>query len=210
MDTQLDVGLEKEQLQDQETNNTKHIIGMRKHSFATILLAFAFSYLCFSCSEDLPTQSNAKQENTPSQQIIDAYLLRSVDGVVETELKAKKIDIYSYTDSSKMIFPQGLNVNFLNPDKTIKANLSSLYAESLSDNLYYLRDSVVIINYKDMDTFYCQDLYWRKDSAIVRTDLPVRRHSEGGIDYAKGLRARDDFDSVEVKNPYGMQKVKEE
>lgn len=204
------VGLEKEQLQDQETNNTKHIIGMRKHSFATIFLAFAFSYLCFSCSEDLPTQSNAKQENTPSQQIIDAYLLRSVDGVVETELKAKKIDIYSYTDSSKMIFPQGLNVNFLNPDKTIKANLSSLYAESLSDNLYYLRDSVVIINYKDMDTFYCQDLYWRKDSAIVRTDLPVRRHSEGGIDYAKGLRARDDFDSVEVKNPYGMQKVKEE
>lgn len=204
------VGLEKEQLQDQETNNTKHIIGMRKHSFATIFLAFAFSYLCFSCSEDLPTQSNAKQENTPSQQIIDAYLLRSVDGVVETELKAKKIDIYSYTDSSKMIFPQGLNVNFLNPDKTIKANLSSLYAESLSDNLYYLRDSVVIINYKDMDTFYCQDLYWRKDSAIVRTDLLVRRHSEGGIDYAKGLRARDDFDSVEVKNPYGMQKVKEE
>ena len=204
------VGLEKEQLQDQETNNTKHIIGMRKHSFATIFLAFAFSYLCFSCSEDLPTQSNAKQENTPSQQIIDAYLLRSVDGVVETELKAKKIDIYSYTDSSKMIFPQGLNVNFLNPDKTIKANLSSLYAESLSDNLYYLKDSVVIINYKDLDTFYCQDLYWRKDSAIVRTDLPVRRHSEGGIDYAKGLRARDDFDSVMVKNPYGTQKVKEE
>lgn len=183
---------------------------MRKHRFAIIFLAFAFSYLCFSCSEDLPTQSNIKQENTPSQQIIDAYLLRSVDGVVETELKAKKIDIYSYTDSSKMIFPQGLNVNFLNPDKTIKANLSSLYAESLSDNLYYLRDSVVIINYKDLDTFYCQDLYWRKDSAIVRTDLPVRRHSEGGIDYAKGLRARDDFDSVEVKSPYGMQNVKEE
>lgn len=183
---------------------------MRKHRFAIIFLAFAFSYLCFACSEDLPTQSNIKQENTPSQQIIDAYLLRSVDGVVETELKAKKIDIYSYTDSSKMIFPQGLNVNFLNPDKTIKANLSSFYAESLSDNLYYLRDSVVIINYKDLDTFYCQDLYWRKDSAIVRTDLPIRRHSEGGIDYAKGLRARDDFDSVEVKSPYGMQNVKEE
>ena len=109
-----------------------------------------------------------------------------------------------------MIFPQGLNVNFLNNDKTIKANLSSHYAESLSDNLYYLKDSVVIVNNKDLDTFYCQDLYWRKDSAIVRTDLPVRRHSEGGIDYAKGLRARDDFDSVKVISPYGVQNIKED
>lgn len=183
---------------------------MRKHNLAIIYLALAFSYLCFSCSKDAPQSIGVKQENIPSQIINDAYLLRSVEGKVDTELRAKKIEIYNTPDSSKMIFPSGLNVNFLNPDKTIKANLSSLYAESLSDNLYYLKDSVVIINYKDLDTFYCQDLYWRKDSAIVRTDLPVRRHSEGGIDYAKGLRARDDFDSVMVKKPYGTQKVKEE
>ncbi|MEE1220656.1 MAG: LPS export ABC transporter periplasmic protein LptC [Bacteroidales bacterium] len=183
---------------------------MRKHSFAMIILAFAFSYFCFSCSKDTPKQQYVKNNNTPTQVINDAYLLRSVDGVVDTELKAKKIEIYNFADSSKMIFTQGLNVNFLNNDKTIKANLSSHYAESLSDNLYYLKDSVVIINHKDLDTFYCQDLYWRKDSAIVRTDLPVRRHSEGGIDYAKGLRARDDFDSVKVISPYGVQNIKED
>ena len=63
---------------------------MRKHSFAMIILAFAFSYFCFSCSKDTPKQQYVKNNNTPTQVINDAYLLRSVDGVVDTELKAKK------------------------------------------------------------------------------------------------------------------------
>lgn len=183
---------------------------MRKYIFERLFFLLAFSYFFLSCSENKPAQTQSKEENIPSQIVNDAYLLRSINGVVDTELSSKKIEIYNTPDSSKMIFPQGLNVKFLNEDKTKKAVVTSNYAESLSNNLYYLKDSVVIINYKDLDTFYCQDLYWIQDSAIVRTDLPLRRHSEGGIDYAKGLRASDDFDSVEVKSPYGTQKVNEE
>lgn len=183
---------------------------MRKYIFVKLLLVFTFSYFFFACSKTTSSQPKTEDNNSPSQIINDAHLLRSSDGIVDTELFSKKIEIYNYPDSSKMIFPQGLEVKFINSDKTIKAILTSLYAESLSNNLYYLKDSVVIVNYKDMDTIYCQDLYWIQDSAIVRTDLPLRRHSKGGIDYAKGLRARDDFDSVTVKNPYGVQKVNEE
>lgn len=183
---------------------------MRKHILEKIFFVLAFSYFFLSCSENKTSQNQSKEENLPSQIVNDAYLLRSNNGIVDTELSSKKIEIYNTPDSSKMIFPQGVNVKFLNEDKTIKAVVTSNYAESLSNNLYYLKDSVVIINYKDLDTFYCQDLYWIQDSAIVRTDLPLRRHSEGGIDYAKGLRATDDFDSVEVKSPYGIQKVNEE
>ena len=183
---------------------------MRKYIFVKVFLVFAFSYFFLSCDKTKVTSQKTEDNNQPSQIINDAHLLRSVNGIVDAELSSKKIEVYNTPDSSKMIFPQGVKVKFLNQDKTIKAVLTSLYAESLSNNLYYLKDSVVIVNYKDMDTIYCQDLYWIQDSAIVRTDLPLCRHSKGGIDYAKGLIASDDFESVEVKNPYGTQKVEEE
>ena len=184
---------------------------MRKQDILKLFTLSAFSYLFFSCQDDTltPTNNESKKE-LPTQTINDAHLYRSVNGLVNTELISPRIEIYNYSDSSKMIFPQGLKVNFLNADKSLKAKLSSCYAESLQNNTYYLKDSVVIINYKDQDTFYCKDLYWIKDSAIVRTDKDVRRHSQNGIDFAKGLRAKDDFDSVKVKNPYGTQKIKED
>lgn len=184
---------------------------MRKVKTKGLFLIILFScFFLYSCTKKKTPINKENKKESPTQIIKNANLLRSTNGIVDTQLKAENIEVYNSTDSNKMIFPKGLQVNFLNPDKSIKAYLSSLYAESQQNNTYYLKDSVIIINYKDQDTFYCKDLYWIKDSAIVRTHKKVRRHSETGIDYAQGLQATDNFDSIKVEKPYGTQKIKEE
>lgn len=175
-------------------------------------IAGALALFCclVCCTKKEEKQIKAVDKNIPTQVINDAHLLRSVSGNVDIELKASVIEIYS-GDSARMCCPKGIDVLFLEKDLTHKAKLTADYAINHSDSkLYYVKDNVVIIDYKEQDTFYCQDLYWVKDSALLRTDLPVRRQSSSGTDYGDGLRATDSFDSVRIKNPHGSQIVEED
>ncbi len=182
---------------------------MLKQALTHFAWVLALFFLFVGCSDEDNSAEKQSKNDIPTQQIRNAHLLRSVSGQVDIELSSPLIEIYSY-DTSKMCAPQGLEVFFLNPDLTKKAFLRADYAVNYNNsNLYYIRDSVVIIDFKSQDTFYCKDLYWVKDSALLRTDLPIRRHSSGGMDYGDGLRATDSFDSVRIKNPSGSQKVEE-
>lgn len=171
---------------------------------------FAFCILCISCGRDVNNTTADSMKGKPSQIVKDAHLLRSVNGVVDVELFSDLIQVYS-GDSAKMCFPKGINLIFLNQDLSTKATLRADYAVNYKwSEVYYIRDSVVIIDYCQQDTFYCRDLFWIKDSAMLRTDLPIRHHSASGIDFGSGLRARDNFDSIMIMNPYGTQTVEEE
>lgn len=171
---------------------------------------FAFCVLSVSCDRNAKKTAKDSMSGKPSQIVKDAHLLRSVNGVVDVELFSDLIQVYS-GDSAKMCFPKGINMIFLNQDLSTKATLRADYAVNYKwSEVYYIRDSVVIIDYRQQDTFYCRDLFWIKDSAMLRTDLPIRHHSASGIDFGSGLRARDNFDSIMIMNPYGTQTVEEE
>lgn len=178
--------------------------------YLPIASALALFFCIVSCSEDESKQAKPVDKSIPSQTIDQAHLFRSINGSVDIELKAPLIEMYS-GDSARMCCPKGIDVLFLEQDLTHKAKLTADYAVNYSNsNLYYVKNNVVIIDYKEQDTFYCQDLYWVKDSALLRTDLPVRRQSSSGTDFGDGLRATDSFDSVRIKNPHGSQIVEED
>ncbi len=180
-----------------------------KQVYLPLASTLALSFSIFSCSEKETMVVEQEQKQYPLQVIKDAQLLRSLNGGVDIEVKTPLIEMYS-GDSARMISPKGIEVLFLNPDLTSKAYLTADYAINYNNtNLYYVKDNVVIIDYKEQDTFYCQDLYWIKDSALLRTDLPVRRQSSAGTDYGDGLRATESFDSVKIKNPHGSQLFEE-
>lgn len=177
-----------------------------------MLLASVFVSFCFflSCTKDNSDKAAVKQNKLPDQTIKQVHLTRSINARVDIELTSPLIEIYS-GDSARMCCPKGLEVLFLNFDLSHKAKLTANYAVNYEkSNVYYIRDNVRIIDYKQQDTFYCKDLYWIKDSALLRTDLPIQRHSASGIDFGDGLRANDSFDSVIIKNPHGSQNVEED
>ncbi|MEE1098013.1 MAG: hypothetical protein U0K83_06760, partial [Bacteroidales bacterium] len=139
-----------------------------KQVYLPLASTLALSFSILSCSEKETMVVEQEQKQYPLQVIKDAQLLRSLNGGVDIEVKTPLIEMYS-GDSARMISPKGIEVLFLNPDLTSKAYLTADYAINYNNtNLYYVKDNVVIIDYKEQDTFYCQDLYWIKDSALLR------------------------------------------
>lgn len=173
-------------------------------------LAFVAFWFFLSCSDNDSGKTTIRQNNLPVQTIKQVHLTRSMNARVDIELTSPLIEMYS-GDSARMCCPKGLEVLFLDSDLSRKAKLTANYAVNYEkSNVYYIRDNVRIIDYRQQDTFYCKDLYWIKDSALLRTDLPIQRHSSTGIDFGDGLRANDSFDSVIIKNPHGSQNVEDE
>ncbi len=193
---------------DQVSNSIKKLSYKQQvHLLSAGVLVFLLLFV--SCSKEKNTQTKHADKSLPSQVVKNAHLIRSLGGNVDIELTAPCIEIYS-RDTSLMCCPQGIDITFINPDMTKKAHLKADYAINRNNsNLYYIKDNVQIIDFENQDTFYCTDLYWIKDSALLRTDLPVRRVSSSGTDFGDGLRATDTFDSVRIKNPHGTQLVDE-
>lgn len=193
---------------DQVSNSIKKLSYKQQvHLLRAGVLVFLLLFV--SCSKEKNTQTKPADKSLPSQVVKNAHLIRSLGGNVDIELTAPLIEIYS-RDTSLMCCPQGIDITFINPDMTKKAHLKADYAINRNNsNLYYIKDSVQIIDFENQDTFYCTDLYWIKDSALLRTDLPVRRVSSSGTDFGDGLRATDTFDSVRIKNPHGTQIVED-
>lgn len=193
---------------DQVSNSIKKLSYKQQvHLLRAGVLVFLLLFV--SCSKEKNTQTKPADKSLPSQVVRNAHLIRSLGGNVDIELTAPLIEIYS-RDTSLMCCPQGIDITFINPDMTKKAHLKADYAINRNNsNLYYIKDNVQIIDFENQDTFYCTDLYWIKDSALLRTDLPVRRVSSSGTDFGDGLRATDTFDSVRIKNPHGTQIVED-
>lgn len=140
-------------------------------------------------------------------------LYRSDKGEVYARLTSPIVQYFSSdslntpSDSSRTVFPKGIDVLFYNKDMTDKAFLTANYAinYTANSNLVYLRDSIKIINYNSHDTIFCLDLYWNQDEKMVYTNKNIRRYNEGGESFGSGLTANEQFDSVTVINPHGKE-----
>lgn len=143
----------------------------------------------------------------PVQIIKSANILRSQNGDLEVQIKTPLI--YNYDgDSARMVFPKGVKVWFYNNDLTIKSTLVAKYAVNFNNsNKVYLRDSIEIINYKNKDTLYCQELIWDKSLKTISSNKKVQRNSSSGIAFGDGFQSNEQMDSLRIKNPRGTQYV---
>lgn len=146
----------------------------------------------------------------PVQIIKAAKILRSQNGDVEVQIKTPLI--YNYDgDSARMVFPKGVNVWFYNNDLTVKSTLVAKYAVNYNNsNKVYLRDSIKIINYKNKDTLYCQELIWDKSLKTISSNKIVKRNSSSGIAFGDGFESNEQMDSLRIKNPRGTQYIEDD
>jgi len=168
---------------------------------------FSFLFI-IACKDDIDQKPVIKKER-PIQVIKFADIFRSQDGNVEVEIKAPLINNYD-GKNARMEFPKGVNAWFFNSDLTVKSTLSAKFAVNYQNNSkVYLRDSIVIINYNNKDTIYCQELIWEKSLKRIFSNKQVKRVSESGIAWGEGFESNETMDSIRIKNPRGTQYIKE-
>lgn len=175
-----------------------------------LIIISLFSLLFLVGCESKSPSGKKPPKGKPIQIVKQANILRSQNGFVEVEIKAPII--YNYDgDSARMVFPKGVKVIFYNKDLTKKAILNSNYAINYNNsNQVYLRDSIRIINFNNKDTIYCQELIWDKNLRTIVSNKQVRRISLSGIAYGDGFKSNEKMDSVQIRNPRGIQLVSED
>jgi LPS export ABC transporter protein LptC len=108
------------------------------------------------------------------------------------------------TDS--IVFPRTLHVDFYN-DSTdvIESTVDARYARYIElDKKVLLRDSVVVLSFKNGDTLTTQELWWDQNKKEFYTDKPAHVHQRDKIIPAlNGLRAAENltwYDFYSVKD----------
>jgi LPS export ABC transporter protein LptC len=200
LDWKINNGKSKIKVQDLNSQLYNQRAGSLKLS-----LLFVFLLLFCSCGEKIkPTGQKVKAEQ-PSNIMKEAHIFRSSNAHVDIEIFAPII--YNFqAEESRMEFPKGAKALFFNEDMTTRSVLTCGYALSREDgNELLMSHNVKIVNHKQQDTIYCEDLIWQKDKKRIHTERPIKRVSPSGTDYGEGLDGTETLDSLIVRKPHGNQ-----
>lgn len=137
----------------------------------------------------------------PVYELKDIETLYSDSAIVRLLLKAPTQLEYLNKDRE---FPDGLYLEFYEPDGTRSSTLRSNYC-------YYYREQdrwrvlgdVVVKSFINNEQLNTEELYWEPQKEIVYTDKFVRVETEGRILMGEGLEARQDFSWWKIEKGKG-------
>jgi LPS export ABC transporter protein LptC len=107
-------------------------------------------------------------------------------------------------------FPTAIHVDFFNNDTIRSSLLDAKYAKYYeSRSQVYLKDSVRVINIKNGDTLYCDELYWDRNRVNTEfyTDKPVKIRTRTHIINGVGMESKQDFKDWHIRQSTGIIKV---
>ncbi len=102
-------------------------------------------------------------------------------------------------------FPEGVGIVFYNSKEEPETTLNANYAKvNGSTGIYMVRGNVVIVNIKDKRRLQTEELYWNPKSKKIYTEKNVVIDQFGKRLMGKGLEAKEDFSSYQIKNLTGV------
>jgi LPS export ABC transporter protein LptC len=106
----------------------------------------------------------------PSVSVKDFQTVYDDSGKIELIMKAPLMEDYTEKDSPYTEFRQGIKVDYYDKKPTLQGSVTSKYAKfTKNDNLWELRDSVVVIN-ENNDKLETELLYWDQKKDLIYTD----------------------------------------
>lgn len=180
-----------------------------KKSYGFFVVVFFVSASFFGCGPDLAQVEALSSPSTPDQILENASIYYSKNGIVEICLHGNHIESHE-GNNARRIFRNGVFCEFFNPDKTLKATLSSKEAiDNVKDKLIEIRNDVVIIDYRNGDTIYCEQVFWNQNNHIIYSDKLIKRMQPTGVSFGDGFIANEQFDSIRIKNLRGVHNYEE-
>ena len=179
----------------------------RSKSIAAILIVA----MLFACDNNFSEANKLNQEvDVPQGVTTDVNLFFTDSGKVKANLRSPKILDYSQEKLGYRIFPDGVEVDFFNPDST----KNTIYADSAivfnQSSLVDMRKNVKIIT-SDSLVLTTTQLYWDTGRQWVFTDRDYRiRLSNGSVNDGGGFDANQEFSLYKSRSNTGLQIIEEE
>lgn len=137
----------------------------------------------------------------------EVEILYSDSALVRVRVTAPVLHNYTERENPRQEFPQGLKVEFLAPNLTVKSTLTAKTATRFNEKgLIVARDSVVL-NTVQQERLETEELTWDERKALISTDKFVKITKPGEVIYGFGLEANQDFSYWKIKVPKGRIKA---
>ncbi len=178
--------------------------------FAPCLLPLALCLLLLaSCSDPVETRQVFTQDDIAVEVGKEVEILYSDSAVVRVRVTGPVLLNHSDQAKPRQEFPNGIKMEFLLPDLSIRSVLTAKTATRFQEEgKIVARDSVVITTIKK-EKLETEELIWDEKTAKIHTDKFVKVSQPDEIIYGFGLEADQDFSYWKILVPKGKIKVKQ-
>ncbi len=159
-----------------------------------------------SCENDPGAVRNVTSKKLGVEEGKNITLNYTVGGKVKTVLTAP-VMLRVQEPDQYIEFPQTLKAFFYNENGEAESKLSARYGRYReNEEIVYLRDSVVVINFQKGDTLYSDEMYWDRSrtGAEFYTNKPVKIRTKTQVINGIGMEASQDFRNHHVIEVTGV------
>lgn len=154
------------------------------YAIATLIV---LSILILSCENKIPVIPKAEILTLPSLTGRDIRTVLSDSGRVQLIMTSPLIEKYDKADPPYTDFRHGIKVVFFN-SRNDSVRVTSKYAKCTNNNLWELRDSVVVINEAN-EKLETELLFWNQEKDHIYTDRFVKMTSEDQVSQGIGFES---------------------
>ncbi len=174
------------------------------------LLPFFF---LISCSNDIrEVDKLLSKKQILSEIATNVEILYSDSAIVKVRILSPTLKRYTHKGQSYDEFPDGLKVEFLDPNQRVKSWLVADYAvRKDKEKKIFVEQNVVLYN-NHQDKLETPELVWDEEAEEIYTNQHVKisQPSRGDTSYGFGFKADQDFTRFEIKRKFqGIKNIDE-
>ncbi len=166
---------------------------------------------CLAACDDAARETRQvfTQDDTAVEVGRDVEILYSDSAVVRVRVTGAVLHNFVTRDDPRQEFPEGIKLEFLEPDMSVKSVLTAKSAIRRQEKGKIIaRDSVVLTTIKN-EKLETAELIWDEKTAKIYTDKFVKVTKPGEVIYGFGLEAEQDFSYWKIIVPKGRIKVEQ-
>lgn len=137
------------------------------------IISIILSIFLISCKNKIPVIPKSDLLTLPTLTDKDFTTTLTDSGRVQLVLSSPLVEQYDKADPPYAEFRFGIKVVIYNGKDTPQARVTAKYAKCTNNNLWELRDSVVVINDKD-ERLETEQLFWDQKRDLIYTDRFVK------------------------------------
>lgn len=153
----------------------------------SLLLLISLS-LVISCENKIPVIPKSDLLTLPSLTVKDFETTLLDSGHLQLKLFSPLLEQYDKSQPPTAEFRSGIKVVIYSGKEDPQATVTSKYARCTNNNLWELRDSVVLVNDKG-EKLETELLFWNQEKDLVYTDRFVKITSEDQITQGIGFES---------------------
>ena len=176
---------------------------------AYLLFSFTLSILLSSCQNKIPVIPKSDLLTLPSLTVKDFKTTVTDSGRIQLVLSASLVEKYDKAEPPYAEFKNGIKVVFYNGKDSAQAKVTSRYAKCTNNNLWELRDSVVVVNDKD-ERLETELLFWNQEKDLIYTDRFVKITSEDQLTQGIGFQSDSHLNRRKIMKVTGTYTLKNE